>query len=398
MYRIILVIFFVYISTLSYSQGIKFFEGSFNEAKILAKKENKVIFIDCYTRWCGPCKWMAKNVFPDSLVGVFYNLNFVNIKLDMEKGSGKDVKKTYGINAYPTLLYINANGEVEHRSLGGCDTSEFLRTGKRALDRENNFGSLLRKYKAGDRSPELLSKYALECVNLNISYEIDEYFKTQNDSDLYKEINLTLLEWYITDIHTREFYFLAKNYEKFEQIYGKQRIENRMVTIFAKSLWVLTVQKDPKPVPMAIQEEIEPFGFKDSAKISLKIEMQFYCTSKWYDWKYYSVLADRFVTNFGLENIQDYELEPIIQNVSKNCSDNQILNKALLWCDSVINNNHMVSETMLNKARIYKKIGKIEESRIYANKALSEEQTKVKPQMKEFQKFINELEQPNEKK
>ena len=53
------------------AQGINFFEGSFQEVKAEAKKQNKIIFIDCYTSWCGPCKWMAKNVFTDKKVGDF---------------------------------------------------------------------------------------------------------------------------------------------------------------------------------------------------------------------------------------------------------------------------------------------------------------------------------------
>lgn len=392
-----LILFFVFLSILSFSQGIIFFEGSFNEAKDLAKKENKIIFIDCYTSWCGPCKWMAKNVFPDNNVGLFYNSNFVNFKLDMEKGVGKEVKKTYGISAYPTLLYINGEGEVEHRSLGGCDTAEFIRTGKRALDRENNFGSLLRKYNSGDRTPELLSKYALACVNLNISYDINEYFKTQNDTDLLKEINLSLMEWYVTDIKSREFNFFATNYDKYKQLYGNQRIETRLVTIFSKSLWVLTVQKDPKPIKVAIKEMIEPYNFVDSVKIFAKIEMQFYSTSKWRDWEYYAVLADKYIKTFGIENIQNYELEYIIQNVTKNVTKVEILNNAIKWCDYLINNNYLPAEIMLYKARIYKKLGKNFEAKEFANSALIEEQKKEKPQIKEYQKFLNELEQPNEK-
>lgn len=392
-----LLLFFVFLSILSFSQGIIFFEGSFNEAKDLAKKENKIIFIDCYTSWCGPCKWMAKNVFPDNNVGLFYNSNFVNFKLDMEKGVGKEVKKTYGISAYPTLLYINGEGEVEHLSLGGCDTAEFIRTGKRALDRENNFGSLLRKYNSGDRTPELLSKYALACVSLNISYDINEYFKTQNDTDLLKEINLSLMEWYVIDIKSREFNFFATNYDKYKQLYGNQRIEARLVTIFSKSLWVLTVQKDPKPVKVAIKEMIDPYNFVDSVKIFAKIEMQFYSTSKWRDWEYYAVLADKYIKTFGLENIQNYELDPIIQNVTKNAIKADILNNAIKWCDYLINNNYMAPETMLNKARIYKKMDKIFEAKEFANSALIEEQKKAKPQIKEYQKFLNELDQPNEK-
>ena len=69
-------------------EGIKFFEGTWEEALTLAKKEHKIIFVDAYTTWCGPCKQMAKDVFTQKEVGDFYNKSFINVKLDMEKGEG----------------------------------------------------------------------------------------------------------------------------------------------------------------------------------------------------------------------------------------------------------------------------------------------------------------------
>ena len=53
--------------------GIVFFKGSLKDAKAKAKKENKLIFIDCYTTWCGPCKNMSKKTFVNKEVGEYYN-------------------------------------------------------------------------------------------------------------------------------------------------------------------------------------------------------------------------------------------------------------------------------------------------------------------------------------
>ncbi len=379
-------------TTYTFSQGIIFFEGSFDKVKELAKSQNKIIFIDCYTSWCGPCKWMAKNVFTDKVVGEFYNLNFINYKMDMEKGEGKAVKKNYNISGYPTLLYINGDGEIEHRSLGGCDTAEFIKVGKKALDRENNFGSLLKKYNAGNREPEFLSKYALSCANLSIPYDINEYFKTQADTELFKEINLMLIEWYIVNNNTREFEFLANNIEKFSQLYGKQRIENRIVTIITKSLWGLAYQKDPMPLPKAINEIIAPFHFNDSLKIFYKVEMQYYMTSKIYNMQQYAIIANKYINEVGLEQIGNTEISQITNNICKNITDSIYLKKALEWCDYLININFQLSETTLCKARIYKQLGNNFKAKELANIAIIEEQKKTTPRLKDYQNFINDLE------
>ncbi len=113
--------------------GITFFQGTWSEALAAAKKQKKLIFVDAYAVWCGPCKFMANNVFPDKAVGEYFNKNFINYKFDMEKGEGPEFARKYQVNAYPTLLFINAAGEVSHRQTGASDAAGFLKVGEAAL-------------------------------------------------------------------------------------------------------------------------------------------------------------------------------------------------------------------------------------------------------------------------
>ncbi|MEY3442865.1 MAG: hypothetical protein RLZZ519_1146 [Bacteroidota bacterium] len=112
--------------------GIDFFHGTFAEAQAKAKRENKLIFMDAYTSWCAPCRFMAANVFTDQSVGEYYNAHFVNIKVDMEKGEGPDLSRRYSVMAYPTLLFIDGNGEVKSRVMGGKPAAEFIALGQKA--------------------------------------------------------------------------------------------------------------------------------------------------------------------------------------------------------------------------------------------------------------------------
>ncbi|MEY3443377.1 MAG: hypothetical protein RLZZ519_1658 [Bacteroidota bacterium] len=86
---------------------IQFEQSAFTEVLAKAKSENKLVFLDAYTSWCGPCKWMAKNAFTDPETAAFFNTNFVNVTVDMEKGEGVDIAKQYGVTAYPTLLFLD---------------------------------------------------------------------------------------------------------------------------------------------------------------------------------------------------------------------------------------------------------------------------------------------------
>lgn len=111
--------------------SISFFNGSWPEALTQARLENKLIFVDAYTSWCGPCKLMSSKVFTDKKVGKFYNDNFINIKLDVEKGEGIDFGDTYNIKSVPALLYVNAEGKIVREYSGYQAPSCFLATGKK---------------------------------------------------------------------------------------------------------------------------------------------------------------------------------------------------------------------------------------------------------------------------
>lgn len=115
--------------------SINFFEGSWDEALAESERTGKPIFVDAYAVWCGPCKWMNKNVFSDAEVALFYNQNFVNYKFDMEKGEGPAFRRKYAISGYPTLLYLDSKGTVKHRVLGGRDVNSFIADGKAALQK-----------------------------------------------------------------------------------------------------------------------------------------------------------------------------------------------------------------------------------------------------------------------
>ena len=62
--------------TLAQADGIAFRVLSFSEALKRAEVEDKLLFVDCFTTWCGPCKYMSETVFKQEKVGDFLNLNF----------------------------------------------------------------------------------------------------------------------------------------------------------------------------------------------------------------------------------------------------------------------------------------------------------------------------------
>ena len=98
--------------------GIQFFNGTFKEALAKAKKENKMVMMDCYTTWCGPCKMLKKQVFVDKALGDYMNEKYVCIAMDYENGEGPAVAQIYPVDGYPTLYFMDSAGKKKNTMVG----------------------------------------------------------------------------------------------------------------------------------------------------------------------------------------------------------------------------------------------------------------------------------------
>lgn len=154
------------------AQGVAFEpEGTtLEQASAKAKAENKLIFLDAYTQWCGPCKMMARTVFPQEIVGNALNPRFVSIKIDMESAYGAPLAKKLQISAYPTFVIFNADAQEIGRFLGGSNAEEFI---KRVEEKsqDNSSATLQQRWQSGDRDPQFLKDYL---ATLTASYKHQE--------------------------------------------------------------------------------------------------------------------------------------------------------------------------------------------------------------------------------
>lgn len=144
---------------LSISQGIEFFHGTWDEALAKAKADDKIIFVDAFTTWCGPCKAMAANTFPHPEVGNFFNENFISLKIDMEKEMGLAFRKQYPVSSYPTLFFIDYDGEVVQKAVGSKSPADLIALGESVISRFDKSSKFEAAYNNGDRSYQLVYDY-----------------------------------------------------------------------------------------------------------------------------------------------------------------------------------------------------------------------------------------------
>ena len=159
-------------SVAAMAQGVVFEPNgtTLEQASAKAKAENKLIFLDCYTTWCGPCKKMAKETFTLAEVGAVMNPKFVNIQIDMESAYGAPLAKKLQIQAYPTFVIFNADGQEISRFLGYHDAPSFLKV-LEEKGKDDASAGLKARFDAGERDPQFLKEYL---ASLTAAYKGDE--------------------------------------------------------------------------------------------------------------------------------------------------------------------------------------------------------------------------------
>ncbi len=209
--------------------GIQFFEAPWSEVLQQAKASGKLIFMDAYTTWCAPCKKMSRHVFTDEQVGAFYNEHFINVKMDMERGEGLELAQRYHVRAYPTLLFLDAEGQVVHRAVGYHDTDDFIALGREAIDPQRRLGALDARYAQGERDAEFLYQYLLAKAH---AYDpattelLDVYLQTQDDWSSRR--NMEVILRFGKRINGPAFRYLMDQLELFEQTFGSRAVRQHL--------------------------------------------------------------------------------------------------------------------------------------------------------------------------
>lgn len=361
---------FLVISTALFSQdGIKFGKQSFAKTLEQAKKENKLIFLDAFASWCGPCKLLDKNVFPKKEVGDYFNANFLNLHIDMEKGEGIEIAKKYSIYSYPTLLFIDGDGKVVYKAAGYMSPQELISIAKEAVNPENTLENKIAKFEAGEKDPEFLmglikNTYA---TDFSLAQKVaTRYFQTRKDATYSKEEAGMLL--FFTKTIDDDLYkiFTAKKAELSTQIpesylaeYDKQL---KLNTVLQKSF---DANNQSINESTFLTEGTKIYGEKEAKQLLNKINMDLFFNQKKYDDYAKSAL------NY-YQNPKDFatdELNNVAWNFYLYVTDKTLLTQVTQLCLEGIKKeeNSQNTDTLAN---IYYKLGDNKNAKLWAKKSI----------------------------
>jgi thioredoxin-related protein len=354
----------IFISSFSFAQdGIAFqHDKSWSEVLELAKESDKLVFVDAYTTWCGPCKKMTKEVFPQKSVGDYYNANFISVKIDMEKGEGPELAQLYQVRAYPTLLFISAAGELVHRKAGYMVAEEFISLGEEANDPSRTLSGMDAKFADGNREPDFLRQYteaSFNAANGGHSIVASEYLNTQKDWET--EENMQFIFQYIDNADSKAFDYIIKNRKQFEDYFGKPMVTQKVQGL----IYSLIYYTEPAPTIDDIKGIFQRY-FPEKADV-------LYAN---YKMSYYRQLGDRdgyaeaAVERFTKYDVEDYaELNETAWTFFQVIDDVLLLEKALGWAKQSVKMAKRY-ENMDTVAHLYYKLGNKKKAKCHAKKAI----------------------------
>ncbi|WP_412468158.1 thioredoxin family protein [Pedobacter sp. KLB.chiD] len=262
---------FLSLAVSAQKKEIHFEKLNLKEALAKAKSENKSVFVDCFTSWCIPCKQMEANVFTQDSVADFYNENFINIKVDMEKGEGPAVKNRYSIEAFPSYLVLDADGKIRNKFVGGMPAKEFIAHARKGLTANNDEANLNARYEHGDRTPELMRAYIkqkLKVMEKSRAKELNNELMTiltpqQKASPenwfLFGQNRYTM---YLSDFSSPNFEYLAEHWRDFVAKNTKDTVDKKLSSGYRQiASWTLN----------GFYAKVKPFNKNDYERYKTQI-------------------------------------------------------------------------------------------------------------------------------
>jgi thioredoxin-related protein len=237
-------------SAINWASGL-----TWQQVKEKAKKENKYIFIDAFATWCGPCKKMDKEIYPNDTIGSYFNEKFISIKVQMDQ-TEKDnafvkswyedaeaINKQYRVQGYPTLIFLSPEGTLINQVLGYQSVNDLIaaaqtatRPGQVYINPFAEYDSLVTEYKKGNKNYNRMPYMIRTAYNVKeddfgrqLLNEHNAYVATLSKEERYTKENIQFWSGFTLSTKKRIFKFFYSDRDFIDKVMNQKGYAVSMV-------------------------------------------------------------------------------------------------------------------------------------------------------------------------
>jgi thiol-disulfide isomerase/thioredoxin len=347
---------------------IEFNHGPWKEILAQATQQNKIVFVDAYTTWCGPCKWMAANTFTNPEVADFFNANFINAKIDMEKGEGPSLAQKYHVNAYPTLLFVAGNGELVHVAIGAIDAAAFLELGRNVLAPEYmTLPRMKAKYASGKFDRAFHADYILKMKEAgeNIDAPLEAFKPGMDGAALLQEENWEVFKALFMKLDSGPAQYFFAHQADFEKNFGKDIVSAKALSMYASPMVRAIYNNGTEADYQSAKNVLLASGVAGAQNKALELDIAWYEHQE--DWASFANATCEMARL--TPDISAGELNSIAWSFYEHVADPKMLKKALEWANDACKEDPQYAY-LDTKAMLQMKLGLKKDAIATANAAI----------------------------
>lgn len=214
-------------------------EKEWKKAFEKAKADNKVVFVDVYTDWCGYCHKLDNEVYTNEQVISYFNENFINIKFDAETQWGYQKAQAYAVDGYPTLLFLTTNEDVYEEIGGFVPSPTLLAYAEEVQSSWVKLPILAAQYERGTISKGETLEYidALERRDVEKANEVAAtYLKGLNDADYLEIETLWLASRFENYLEAETYMYITAHKDLMVETHGQSEYEDYIKAVYNDNL------------------------------------------------------------------------------------------------------------------------------------------------------------------
>ncbi|MCC6724837.1 MAG: thioredoxin fold domain-containing protein [Saprospiraceae bacterium] len=337
-----------------------------------ASSTDKIIFLDGYTTWCAPCKKMEKEVFTRPEIANFFNQKFINVKYDMELAQGSELKERYGVQAFPTYIFITPTGQEIHRIVGAHTAgNDFFDWSKMAVTPGRSRAELEQRYKNGERSPAMMFDYMLTLRMAGEQKKEAEitrnYLALMTKDHFMDKTYWAAVKLFLNDPTSREFRIILENRDEIGAAIGLDDVDAKIYETFDQQIKSNISFQSYEGHLFDKQAELDLIGLLQQSNTPNRNELLARARAAHHirngDLYELAYMVDAIIEFRMLENYKNLrtDLDYYANSIAKLALDDLLFKKALKWAEFAATNEPNSAERanyLKTKAILLEKLGR----------------------------------------